>query len=294
LDTIEDSPSLTLSRKNEAINFFLKSLKNKNKEENFFQEIYEELKEKSSESDALLVKNGERIKSAFCVSRYESQEAIYPWVEEMGRGMVLYCKKMENKNGAKEIKSLSDLDDYCYYIAGTVGYMLTNLFRLNCIDIDENKYKYLNNRANDFGLALQKVNILKDIRDDYLRGWIFIPKEILSKAKMKPQDILDEKNGEKLYTSLFPLFETLKTNLKSAFEYLTAIPEEEKEIRLFLSTSLFFAAATIDLINKKKNDFLSANKLKISRLEVSKILYDLQTKCSSNKKLQAIWRRYNF
>lgn len=292
LDTIEDSPSLSFNRKKAAINFFLDGLKNKNQKKELLSEIFNELDGRTAEYDAELLRNGEMVKNAFHSIRKESQEAIYPWVCEMGKGMVLYCKKMDGKNSLKQIKTLSDLEDYCYYIAGTVGFMLTTLFKLNCNDIDNQKYEYLNNRANDFGLSLQKVNILKDIRDDYLRGWVFIPLELLSKAGLTPIHLLNEGNSETLFNSLSPLFETLKNNLKSAFEYLTAIPETEKEVRLFLSTSLFFAGATIDLINKRKKNFLSQKKLKISRLQVSKILLDLETKCSSNLKLQKMWSKY--
>lgn len=292
LDTIEDSPSLSTKRKEEAINSFLEALKNRKKKADFLIEIYKELGEKSAKDDAELLKNGENVKNAFLSTRKESRDAIFPWVCEMGKGMVLYCQKMEGKDSLKKIKTLSELDNYCYYIAGTVGFMLTNLFKLNCAKIDKQKYDYLNKRANDFGLALQKVNILKDIRDDYLRGWVFVPQEFLSKAKMNPSDLLNENYGEKLYISLSPLFETLRGNLKCAFEYLLAIPEEEKEVRLFLSTSLFFAAATIDLINKQKQNFLSQKKLKISRIQVSKLLIDLQTKCSSNLKLEKMWSKY--
>lgn len=292
LDTIEDSPALPLKRKKEAINFFLGSLKTTSSDEGIFNDIFNELNGQSASDDAELVRNGEKIKRSFFAIRKESQKAIYPWVVEMGKGMVLYCEKMEEKDGLKKIKTLKELDHYCYYIAGTVGYMLTNLFRLNCKEIDDAKYLFLKERANDFGLALQKVNILKDIRDDYIRGWVFIPIEILQNANMKPQDLLDEKFGKILYDSLSPLIETLTANLRSAFEYLTVIPETEKEVRLFLSTSLFFAKATIDLINKKSKNFLSEKKLKISRLEVSKIFLDLQSKCTSNQKLQRMWNKY--
>jgi len=291
LDTIEDSPSLPFKRKENSINFFLDCLVNQKINTNAFEEIYSELKEQSSPYDAELVKNGDKIRRSFLSSRKESQEAIHPWVVEMGKGMLLYNKKMEEKNGLKEIKTLEDLDNYCYYIAGTVGYMLTNLFSLNCPEIDKNKYNYLKERANDFGLALQKVNILKDIREDYIRGWVFIPQKILIQAKMEPSNLLDENYSIILYNSLFPLFETLKKNLQSAFEYLIAIPENEKEVRLFLSTSLFFARETVNLIQKKKKNFLSQEKLKISRLQVSKILAALQSKCNSNLKLEKMWKR---
>lgn len=292
LDTIEDSPSLSFERKKKAISTFVDSLKGNKKDNNFFSELFNELKERSSFDDANLVKYGDTIKRSFLSIREESQKAIYPWVKEMGTGMILYCKKMENSDGRKQIKTVADLDDYCYYIAGTVGFMLTTLFYINCKDIDKNLYTFLQERSNDFGLALQKINILKDIRDDYLRGWCFIPLELLTKNNLSPEALVDEEKGEKVFMALSPIFKSLQINIKKAFEYLLAIPEKEKEIRLFLSTSLFFAAATLNLIFENKEALLSEKKLKISRLQVSKTLFSLQTKCNSNTKLRNMWQKY--
>lgn len=292
LDTIEDSPTLSFERKKKAISIFLDLLKGKKNDNNIFNELFGELKEKSSFDDASLVMYGETIKRSFLSIRKESQKAIYPWVKEMGRGMILYCKKMEDADGRKQIKTISDLDDYCYYIAGTVGFMLTNLFYINCEGIDKNLYSFLQERTNDFGLALQKINILKDIRDDYLRGWCFIPLKLLTKNNLSLEALTDEEKGEKVFMALSPLLKSLEINMKKAFEYILAIPEKEKEIRLFLSTSLFFAAATLDLIFKNKGALLSPKKLKISRLQVSKILFSLQTKCNSNTKLQNMWQKF--
>ena len=44
---------------------------------------------------------------------------------------------------------------------------------------------------------------------------------------------------------------------------------------------------------KKKREFLSEAKLKISRLQVAQILYQLEKKCTSNEKLQRLWDKMN-
>jgi farnesyl-diphosphate farnesyltransferase len=294
LDTIEDSPTLTIEEKEFYIGKFIRILEEESlKNELFFKDLSDKISQSSAISDVALVENGEEVTSSFFCFKEESKRAISPWVEEMGKGMIIYSKKMFSNAKIYQIKTFRELEEYCYYIAGTVGFMLTNLFKANCKEITEESYRYLKERANDFGLALQKVNILKDIRDDLKRGWCFLPEEILSKRGIKVEDISKEENGALIFDVLSPLFESLRKDLKSGFEYLIAIPKKEKEIRLFLSTSLFFASSTVDLLIKKKREFLSEAKLKISRLQVAQILYQLEKKCTSNEKLQRLWDKMN-
>jgi len=140
---------------------------------------------------------------------------------------------MVSNTKVNHIKTFKELEEYCYYIAGTVGFMLTDLFTINCKEITEEIYRYLKDRANDFGLALQKVNILKDIKDDLKRGWCFLPEEILSKRGIKVEDIFKQENGALIFDVLSPLFESLRKDLKSGFEYLITIPQKEKRNKDF-------------------------------------------------------------
>lgn len=293
LDTIEDSPSLSIEEKNFFILEFLQLLKDGKQESLFFKHLAERLNNTSSTNDVLLVSGGENVVTTFCECRLDTREVIFRWVEEMGKGMVLYCKKMEKGNGIKTIATLSDLNDYCYYIAGTVGYMLTNLFYLNCSNIDKEKFNYLNERANDFGLALQKVNILKDVKDDYKRGWCFLPEDLLKSSGLNIDEIEEEEKGILFFEALRPLLEGLFSNMEKGFEYLLSIPNEEKEIRLFLATSLFFALATVELLVRKRKDFTSEKKLKISRLQVANILNKLENISHLNDKLQSFYLKLN-
>ncbi len=78
-------------------------------------------------------------------------------------------------SGNVRLKSLAEVRDYCYCVAGLVGEMLTSLFvrkspGLVCAASD------LHAGARFFGEGLQLVNILKDSDEDELEGRIFVPR----------------------------------------------------------------------------------------------------------------------
>jgi len=63
-----------------------------------------------------------------------------------------------------------ELDLYMYRVASTVGLMMTTIF-IN------NPTPRILARASDLGKAMQLTNILRDIKEDYNRGRIYLPAE---------------------------------------------------------------------------------------------------------------------
>jgi len=290
LDTVEDAPFLDTEMRREMIFPFLDNLEKGSLPGESLPGAFRALIEKgASENDFELLTRADDVARAFASLEPAARKAIFPWVKEMGEGMVIYSRKMGT--GIKTIVNLEDLDQYCYYIAGTVGYMLTELFSLNSEYIDGKLASALKKNANDFGLGLQKVNILKDVRDDYSRGWCFVPSGLLGKSGLAQKDLEDERNSGPVFEALRPLLEGLKGNLERAFEYLSMIPVQERETRLFLATSLFFAGETMSLIVRRRKYFLSSEKLKISRLKVAEVLLKLESSAGDNAALERLWER---
>ena len=63
-----------------------------------------------------------------------------------------------------------ELDLYMYRVASTVGLMMTTIFI-------SNPASRILARAADLGKAMQLTNILRDIKEDYNKGRIYLPKE---------------------------------------------------------------------------------------------------------------------
>ncbi len=68
-----------------------------------------------------------------------------------------------------EVKTVKELDTYCYHVASTVGILMCYVWGAT----DSETLA----RAADLGHALQLTNILRDIAEDYENGRIYLPLE---------------------------------------------------------------------------------------------------------------------
>ena len=98
----------------------------------------------------------------------------------------------------QEVYSFEDLNEYCYYVAGTPSGFLTELIRTRSKDISDENSQILLDNERDFGLFLQKVNIIRDFREDILDNEkIFWPGFLLEKYELKHSELLLQENEYK-------------------------------------------------------------------------------------------------
>jgi farnesyl-diphosphate farnesyltransferase len=76
--------------------------------------------------------------------------------------------------GNLQLRSLQDLKDYCYIVAGIVGELLTQVFLHDAPQL-EGQRATLERHMAAFGEGLQLVNILKDSGDDAKEGRVYLP-----------------------------------------------------------------------------------------------------------------------
>ncbi len=72
------------------------------------------------------------------------------------------------------------LREYCYRVAGTVGLTCTHVFGFSdarALDL-----------AEKLGLAFQLTNIIRDVREDYKLGRVYLPEEDLQRYGVSPDD----------------------------------------------------------------------------------------------------------
>jgi len=81
----------------------------------------------------------------------------------------------------KQVYSSFDrLREYCYRVAGTVGLTCTHIFGFRdprALDLSEK-----------LGLAFQLTNIIRDVREDYSIGRVYLPEEDLERYGVKKED----------------------------------------------------------------------------------------------------------
>jgi phytoene synthase len=92
---------------------------------------------------------------------------------------------LEMDLGSTKYQTFDELALYCYRVASTIGLMAIEIFG------------YRNPRTRDYavnlGMALQLVNILRDLETDGNRGRIYLPREDLDRFEVRPGDILGRK-----------------------------------------------------------------------------------------------------
>jgi squalene synthase HpnC len=77
--------------------------------------------------------------------------------------------------------SFERLKEYCYRVAGTVGLTCTHIFGFRdprALDL-----------AEKLGLAFQLTNIIRDVREDYDRGRVYLPDEDLAHFGVSKEDL---------------------------------------------------------------------------------------------------------
>jgi farnesyl-diphosphate farnesyltransferase len=223
-------------------------------------------------TDVSLSKNLDRVYSVYKTFHPEVQKMIATWVVEMTLGMKKYSQSSA-KRKKQFLHSMKELDEYMYYVAGTVGHMLTSLFTYFSKKITPTLYKKLEFFSESFGKGLQMVNIIRDMAGDLKRGQSYIPDEILQKYHLNRQSIFEVQNSKNAELMFDELIQTAVGHLDKALAYVVLIPKEETRIRLFCLLPMFWAMQTLREIQENSLNLLTAEKVKISRKVIRTELY---------------------
>jgi farnesyl-diphosphate farnesyltransferase len=189
----------------------------------------------------------------------------------MTRGMAIYKNRGgDHPDGLVTLLTPGDLDRYCYFVAGTVGHMLTELFLHETPHLEPQRRQQLHQNAEAFGMGLQLVNIIKDIAEDKERGVSYLPMTLLAEHNLTAASLFAAQN----HAALAPLIGRARNYLAQALIYTLALPPEALSVRRFCLFPLLLAADT--LAAAENNDALfSSNpedKVKVSREAVAAAL----------------------
>ncbi len=208
-----------------------------------------------------LTKNTDILYRAFRNLDLNIQILSYKWLKAMNNGMKKYL--------SKDVEKFSELDEYCYYVAGTVGGFLTELIIYKSKILPEEKKNLLNNYR-DAGLFLQKVNIIRDIKLDIKkRKKNYWP---LAELGMFASELLAPENRDKALFCLKEMIADVKEHLPGLKIYMNSLPTCFPGYRKFFSVNNALALATLKKM-KNNPDVLYGKKIvKVSRIKFLKIL----------------------
>ena len=117
----------------------------------------------------------------------------------------------------KRYETFSELETYCYHVAGTIGLLCNHLFGVS----EEKGRDY----ALLLGTAFQLTNIIRDVGSDARRGRIYIPREEWTRFGLTETDILEGKSSKPFLNLMRFQAERAESYFQKAFE---ALSEEQR------------------------------------------------------------------
>lgn len=215
--------------------------------------------------------------------RPEVRAVISARVREMCEGMSSFCDR--------EIETIEDQNRYCYYVAGLVGNLLTDLFSAyGCVE--PTRKVRLEEHAVKFGLALQKVNIIRDVREDLKEGRCFWPLELMRRYGVGKESLLRPENAARAMRVMDGLIEDVWDYLWAALRYLTLLPRTQLRLRMFCAIPLFMAVATLRKCRRNPDVLLAPRPVKIAQPTVKSIFAGVLSIGPSNRCLKSWFRRW--
>lgn len=262
VDTIEDEPSLSGARKHYFCQQFLRALEVPAGADAFAEQLGAALSGGTSPAEHDLIRNVPRVISITRSLSDQQRDALHLCIRTMAQGMGQFQLRAD-KSG---LQNLEDLDQYCYYVAGVVGQMLTCLFCLHSPEIAE-KRDELMELAVSFGQGLQMTNILKDVWEDYEHGACWLPRDIFVEENFDLEALADARDRRGFERGIRRLIGIAHGHLNHAVSYSLLIPKTETGIRDFCLWSIGLAVLTLRKINRHLH-YTNGSQVKISRLSV--------------------------
>ncbi len=289
LDTIEDTTALPVGDRIKLLEQAGKELTDPDRWEECSRIVREHFGGADfTDPDHDLCRNCGRVLEVFHSFPVPIREAVTGPVREMAEGMAKTVRR-ELDDGGLWLETIEDLKQYCYYVAGTVGNMLTNLFSLDRDSITNEITDRLRHYGPQFGLGLQLTNIIKGVTDDNSRGVSYLPRQLLDDAGITLPKLLeqpDDPRGRQLISKLVSL---ALSSLDDALEYTLSIPSSETDLRLFCALPLILAVRTLSLATRSTAVF-GDKALKISRVEVTTIYLRLKVISEKDDALRKTYR----
>jgi farnesyl-diphosphate farnesyltransferase len=257
----------------------------------FAETALAQLRPEAPESELRLLRGTPRV--------LETMSALPAWVRihvsrcvrEMTSGMAQVLERVERQGSAIGLADLNETLRYCYYVAGTVGEMLTGLFAGSSTAVAA-RLPELEPRAAAFGRALQLTNILKDIREDRERGSCWLPRTLMARHGLTADTLLSHDHRAAALDLLDELIAVAHREAEVSFEYILAIPREERGIRLFCLWPLFFALLTLREL-RGNPDVFGGPAVKISRASVKRVMVFTRALVDKDWALRVAFRTYS-
>ena len=270
-DTIEDEPALSAPETLAFLQRFSAVVGGSGEPAALARDLEHRLSDRTLPTERDLVSNMDRVVRVTAGLGAGQHAAIQRCVELMCYGM----PRFQFNASLKGLPRSSDLDDYCYYVAGVVGEMLTDLFCDYSPEIARRRAS-LSALAASFAQGLQMTNILKDIWEDRSRGACWLPQEVFSRHGVDLASVSSDSDDPRFRAAIIELVAVAHAHLRNALDYTLLIPGKEKGIRRFCLWAIGLAVLTLRKIAHNPG-FTAGAQVKVTRTAVSMTMFMTNT-----------------
>lgn len=282
-DTIEDDAGLDAGGKAAFMAGFLAVLHREADADQFAERLAGRLAPDTPAAELELVRNTSsviRITSTFSPTQ---QGAVVRCVEKMCQGMA----EFQRNKTLDGLPTLVDLDRYCYFVAGIVGEMLTDLFCDYCVELRGRRDEMME-LAVCFGQGLQMTNILKDIWEDRDSNTCWLPRSVFTDVDGGLADAIRRGDSCAITAGIDELVGIAHAHLRTALRYTQAIPKHEIGIRRFCLWAIGMAVLTLRRIHNNPG-YEDGADVKISRRAVKATITACNVAQVSNRATGALF-----
>jgi farnesyl-diphosphate farnesyltransferase len=262
-DTIEDEPAVSPPETIALMQRFKDAVAGRADPAALVRDLAPLLSDRTLPAERDLVIHMERVISVTASFDAPQRKAIERCVELMCVGMPHF----QFNASLRGLPRMTDLDDYCYYVAGVVGEMLTELFCCHSAQIARHR-EQLASLAESFAQGLQMTNILKDVWEDRSRGVCWFPQSVFTRHGVDLAQVAAEPHDPRFAAGLRELVGIAHAHLRNALEYTLLIPTNEPGIRRFLLWAVGLAVLTLRKIEQNPA-FTSGVQVKVPRSAVA-------------------------
>jgi len=262
-DTIEDETSPSAAATLVLLQRFVAVVRGEEAAAPLVADLNAQLSPNATPHERDLIDNMGRVVAITARMDERQRRAIERCVDLMCGGM----HRFQQTASPRGVARMADMDEYCYYVAGVVGEMLTELFCGHSPAIDRNRAA-LGELAVSFAQGLQMTNILKDTWEDRRLGVCWLPQEVFSRHGIDLANVEPGQGGERFDAGMRELVGIAHAHLRNALDYTLLIPSEETGIRRFCLWAVGLAVLTLRKIERTPG-FTHGAEVKVSRSSVA-------------------------
>jgi farnesyl-diphosphate farnesyltransferase len=268
-DTVEDDPRIPAETKTDLLRTYGRALDPTSDTDGAdFRDAAVRWLPADPGPDWRLVSETPRVLRVFDGLEPAARDCIRPPVRELVAGMASFVERYADRGGLR-IRTVAELEEYCGYVAGTVGELVTSLLGLAA---DPATVARLEATSRAFGLCLQLVNIAKDVGADYREeNNVYLPATWLDEAGLVAADVGDPAAADRVAPVVERTADRAAGYLDGAAEWLAAMPECRGNTLAASAIPYLLAVGTIRELKRRPADAVREG-VRIDRAEVEAVL----------------------